>query len=75
MGQSRCDETDNESRVFTAHSARHVSHVWCSGHDQTVFSVDTHPVPAGLETFLDQEQRDVVFRHLVSSTDHSEMIC
>jgi len=68
MGQSRCVETDDESRVFTAHSARHVSHVWCSGHDQTVFSVDTHPVPAGLETFLDQEQRDVVFRHLVTTS-------
>ena len=64
VGQAACLDTGHVSRVWTAHSARHVPHTWCSKPGQQVFQIKFGQVE-GMETFLTQQERNVMYSHLM----------
>jgi len=68
IGQSgTCQSSSGHAasaHVWTAHTAAHLPHTWCSRPGQTIFEMELGPME-GMETFLSQEERNVMYEHLV----------
>ena len=66
VGQSGCWDSERKVRRWTAHKRRHLPSNWCaqSGEEQVEIRLGSKP---GLETFLTQDQRDVMYYHLITT--------
>ena len=74
IGQSTCLDTGHVTHMWTAHSAKHLPHTWCSKPGQHVFDMkfgDTE----GLETYLTQEDRNLMYQHLLITSLFLVLVC
>lgn len=76
VGQSdTCQASSGHvTHVWTAHTAAHLPHTWCSRPGQTIFEMELGPIE-GMETFLTQEERNVMYDHLVVTSLFLVLAC
>ena len=73
VGSSSCWDNKRELRRWTAHRRQHLPHNWCQ---QPGEPTDIHfGTVAGLETFLTQDQRDVMYYHLTATSLILMVLC
>ena len=74
LGETPCWQEESQLSTWTAHRPRHLPHNWCDlpGHSQARIKFGSIP---GLETFLSQEQRDVIYYHLVTTSLLLIVVC
>ena len=74
QGVTPCWEGEGKPRTWTAHRPRHLPQNWCSLPGQTKVQLHFGSMP-GLETFLTQDQRDVMYYHLVTTSILLMLVC
>ena len=74
IGQSTCPDTISVSHMWSAHTAKHLPHTWCSRPGQTMFEMNIGHMP-GLETYLTQDQRDNMYTHLMVTSLVLFLVC
>ena len=74
VGTSSCQAPDLQLRTWTAHRRQHLPHQWCQQPGEQELQIKLGSMP-GLETFLTQDQRDVMFSHLMTTSVILLLLC
>ena len=74
VGTSSCRTPDRQLRTWTAHKRQHLPHQWCQQPGEQQLQIKLG-IMSGLETFLTQDQRDVMYSHLMTTSVIIILLC
>ena len=75
VGVSSCQAPELQVRSWTAHQRQHLPHTWCQQPGEQQLEIKLGSIMPGLETFLTQDQRDVMFSHLMTTSVIIIILC
>ena len=75
VGTSSCPAPGLKVRSWTAHRREHLPHSWCQHPGQQELEIKLGSIMPGLETYLTQDQRDVMFSHLMTTSVIIIILC
>ena len=75
VGTSSCGSSPGtQLRTWTAHRRQHLPHQWCQQPGEQELEIRLGTMP-GLETFLRQDQRDLMYSHLITTSLIILLLC
>ena len=75
VGSSSCQAPMPGVRSWTAHQRQHLPHNWCQQPGEQELEIKLGSLMPGLETFLNQDQRDVMYSHLMTTSVIIIILC
>ena len=75
VGTSSCRAPDLQLRTWRAHQRQHLPHSWCQQPGEQQLEIKLGTIMPGLETLLTQDQRDVMYSHLMTTSVVIIILC